>query len=347
MAPDGSFSQYSVNYHRVMLDTYSMAEIWRRRLALLEFSTILHQRLVAATCWLRDFTQPENGDAPNIGANDGARLLALSGEFRDHRPSVQLATVLHEGLRAYEPSAERDRILSLLGIGCPEGQTTEPVSRRFDDGGYAVLRKGRVTAYLRYPRFRFRPGHADALHLDLWVAGVNWLRDAGTYSYNAEAYWLSYFPGTASHNTVQFDGEDQMPRLSRFLFGDWLCTERVSDIESHDGALTFEAAYRNRRGHYHRRLLKLSDRGLVVDDDTDGFRDRAVLRWRLKASNWQLVDNELIDGQVRMKVSTDSRITRLELVDGWESRYYLQKNIIPVLEVEIDKPGCMITEFNF
>lgn len=27
---DGSFSQYSVNYHRVMLDTFSMVEVWRK-----------------------------------------------------------------------------------------------------------------------------------------------------------------------------------------------------------------------------------------------------------------------------------------------------------------------------
>jgi hypothetical protein len=33
---------------------------------------------------------------------------------------------------------------------------------------------------------------------------------------------LNYFAGTASHNTIQFDDRDQMPRVSRFLFGDWL-----------------------------------------------------------------------------------------------------------------------------
>lgn len=49
-------------------------------------------------------------------------------------------------------------------------------------------------AMLRYPRFRFRPSQADALHLDLWLEGRNLLRDAGTYSYNTESAWLSYFP---------------------------------------------------------------------------------------------------------------------------------------------------------
>ena len=32
--PDGSFSQYSINYHRVLLDTLCMVEIWRRAINL-------------------------------------------------------------------------------------------------------------------------------------------------------------------------------------------------------------------------------------------------------------------------------------------------------------------------
>jgi len=74
-----------------------------------------------------------------------------------------------------------------------------------------VLRHGPAMALLRYPRFRFRPSQADALHLDFWVSGENWLRDAGSFSYNTEQRWLNYFPGTVAHNTIQFDGRDQMP----------------------------------------------------------------------------------------------------------------------------------------
>jgi len=42
-------------------------------------------------------------------------------------------------------------------------------------------------ALLRYPRFRFRPSHADVLHVDLWVDAVNVLRDGGTFSYHRGA----------------------------------------------------------------------------------------------------------------------------------------------------------------
>jgi hypothetical protein len=45
---DGSFSQYSVTYHRVMLDTYALAEAWRRHRDLPAFSDRLQARLSSA-----------------------------------------------------------------------------------------------------------------------------------------------------------------------------------------------------------------------------------------------------------------------------------------------------------
>src|SRR4029079_19380469 len=96
-----------------------------------------------------------------------------------------------------------------------------PASRHFNDGAYAAVRRGTGMALMRYPRFRFRPSHADALHVDLWKDGTNLLRDGGSYSYS-DMEGTAYFSGTASHNTVQFDDRDQMPRVGRSLFGDWL-----------------------------------------------------------------------------------------------------------------------------
>ena len=48
----GTFSQYSLNYHRVLLDTLSMVEVWRRSLALPAFSARWNERAAAATQWL-------------------------------------------------------------------------------------------------------------------------------------------------------------------------------------------------------------------------------------------------------------------------------------------------------
>lgn len=345
---DGSFSQYSLNYHRMVLDTLCMVEVWRRRLCLPAFSSEWTARALAASEWLRAMINPLNGDGPNLGANDGARLLQLTDtDYRDYRPSVQMATVLFANARAYPDEGSWDLPLRWLGLESPLALARKPVSRLFDDGGFAVLRCGSALAMLRYPRFRFRPSQSDALHLDLWLGERNLLRDAGTYSYNTDAQWLSYFPGTASHNTVQFDDHDQMPRLSRFLFGDWLRTSYIEPISEKDGVTRFGVAYKARRKIQHQRAACLSDTALKVIDKVEGFTSKAVLRWRLEPGHWRIEGSSLFNGDHMLTVESSVPVVRFELVTGWESRYYLDKEPIPVLEVEVHQPGSLITEYRW
>lgn len=345
---DGSFSQYSLNYHRVMLDTFCMVEIWRQRQASSRFSPRWYARSLAAARWLYAMVNAENGDGPNLGANDGARLLQLTDtDYRDFRPSVQLAIALFANARAYGEEGAWNLPLRWLGVAMPQALAEQPGSCQFDNGGFAVLRRGTVMAMLRYPRFRFRPSQADALHLDLWHEGRNLLRDAGTYSYNTEAQWLTYFPGTASHNTVQFDDRDQMPRLSRFLFGDWLKSSYVESLDEQPGVISFTAGYRDGHRASHRREVRLGDDSLVVNDWVDGFQCKAVLRWRLEPGQWLIEGNALSNGEHVIQVRASVPIVRFELVAGWESRYYLEKKQVPVLEVEVQQPGSLITEYRW
>lgn len=355
IGPQGSFSQYSLNYHRVMLDTFCMVDVWRQHLGLPAFSESLHSRVLAATEWLRHMVNPFNGDGPNVGANDGARLLQLTDTpFRDHRPTVQLALVLFAGKRAYAQPGPWDHALQWLGVDLPTEVAPTAKSYVADDGGFAMLRRGNAMAMLRYPRFFFRPSQADALHLDLWLGADNLLRDAGTYSYNTEPQWLGYFGGTASHNTVQFDARDQMPRLSRFLLGDWLKTERLQPLQEEDQSTHFAAGYRDGQGARHHRSVKLQEDSLQVVDEVTGFTRKAVLRWRLLPGDWHFESSPVGprltlkgDLQFSLNVSADVPIMRCELVEGWESRHYLEKTPLPVLEVEIQQAGTLTTQLHW
>lgn len=345
---DGSFSQYSVNYHRVMLDTFSMVEVWRRKFDLPALSARFQAKARAAASWLYVFVDESTGDAPNIGANDGARLLPLTDTgYRDFRPSVQLAMALFVSQRAYREVGAWDLPLQWLGLSAPVAVAELPGSQQFDQGGYVVLREGGSKAVLRYPRFRFRPGQADALHLDLWHDGRNLLCDAGSFSYNVEAEWLKYFPGTASHNTVQFDDRDQMPRLGRFLFGDWLRTCNLEPLARGDGGVTCAAGYRDGKGATHNRHVVLGANSLQVRDDISGFTGKAILRWRLRPGDWVMDGNGVSNGMQRLSVVANVAIVRCELVEGWESRYYLEKTRLPVLEVEVATAGVLITEYHW
>lgn len=349
ISEDGTFSQYSLNYHRVMLDTFSMVEVWRQKLSLPEFSILWYKRAQAATHWQYLMTNRWNGDGPNLGANDGARLLQLSeSDYRDFRPSVQLASALFDGAKAYTDEGVWDHPLSWLGLPTARGSLSEAKSQVFDQGGFALLCDGDAKAVLRYPRFRFRPGQADALHLDLWLRGRNLLRDAGTYSYNTKDRWLNYFPGTESHNTIQFDDRDQMPRLSRFLFGDWLKTSVFEPLSQTSKGQTVTAGYKDRYNVRHTRTVYLSSGLLRVTDEVNGFKKRAILRWRLEpGGDWQMDEGLLTNGSHIIKVVGDMPINRCELVEGWESRFYQEKQPVPVLEVEVNQSGMLTTEYRW
>jgi hypothetical protein len=347
--PDGTFSQYSVNYHRVVLDTYSLVEAWRRHLQLPAFSDRLVARLQAATLWLQQMTEPQTGDAPNIGANDGARLIPLTDtNYRDFRPSLQLAANLFCGARAIASEGSWDQPAAWLDLVPPDTVLPPPSSRSLDHGGFHVLRRGRAVAYLRYPRFRFRPSQADALHLDFWLGEENLLPDAGTYSYSESGGDFLYFSGTAAHNTVQLDGRDQMPRLSRFLFGSWLRAEGVTPVSVEKHEVRASAGYRDAKGATHHRAVELRDSELICLDRLAGKATRAVLRWRLQScSDWRMEDCGVTNGAVRLSVTSDRPILRTEIVEGFESRAYLSKAPLPVLEVECHVPASLRTEIRF
>ena len=348
---EGGFSMYSISYHRETLDVLSMAEVWRRRHGLAEFPLQYRERARAMTCWLWEQLPMDSRLVPGIGAVDGSRLFY--SEMLDHRDasdSLAFAFGLFGNDARVGDAYDAPSSAPLQNaLGIPIGTSPERgTAKHFACSGFAILRnhRARATCIMRYPEFRFRPAQADALHVDLWVDGKNLLRDAGSYSYAASDSH-GYFSGTEGHNTVQFDGRDQMPRLGRFLFGDWLKTSKVEPIAEDGIGVSFGAGYRDGCGASHFRRLKLAEGGLRVEDEVAGFKEHAVLRWRLTPDiEWILDGSVVAGGGHRLEVSADVPIRRIELVERL-SRYYLQKSVLPVLEVEIDGPGRLVSEYRW
>jgi hypothetical protein len=344
IAEDGSFSQHSVNYHRLLLDTLSLAEFWRLETEQLKFSAKFYLQVNLAIEWLWQMTDSVTGDAPNLGANDGAQLFQLTGDgYRDFRPSIQLATALFLAGRAY--GEKSDHILYWLKIDADKlfdmGQSKK--SKIFKSGGYVSLVGESCEGLLRFPNFRFRPGHADLMHLEIMDHGKSVVCDGGSYSYNRGAKWLGYFSGVESHNTVQFDSSEPMPRLSRFLFAEWPETDDFF-WDSSDSSANWSGGYTDYLGRKHHRTVELTGRNWRVVDKVSGFKERAILRWRLVSAEWTLTDYRLFSERAIITLETDGVvIDRMELVKGWASRYYNEKNEIPVLEVEVRENGVLTT----
>jgi hypothetical protein len=352
---DGSPSQYSTNYHRANLETFCAAELWGRYVNKLPFKKDHLNRIAEGARWLHHITNPCNGDAPNLGANDGSHLFNIEqSAYRDFRPTVSLAARLFDNAIAYSDFDFNDTRANLFELPTATQSWVTKGVQNYDDGGFHVIRKGQVLVVLRYPRFRFRPSQADALHLDLWLGCDNLLRDDGSYDYSIDPTGLNYFGGTASHNTVQFDSCDQMPRLSRFLYGKWLKTSKLEMHTEVENSSYIGTGYRGRRGSSHFRCVTLKNTSMQVTDEVQGFARKAVLRWRLMPGNWKFHQSQegasltLSNGcAIKLNVSANVPIRRCEIVQGWESRHYLEKTPVPVLEVEIQQAGIFMTELHW
>lgn len=336
---DGGFSQYSVNYHRVMLDSYCLSEIIRRKLKLPEFSAFMYSQLHKAADWLFVLTQ-ENGDVPNLGANDGAKLLPVSNtDYRDFRPSVQLASTLFARQSYYIEAGSYDQPLTFFGLDKIH-QTTFVLPNKnkfFKSSGLISAEHNNFFIAFKLPVFKFRPSQCDALHLDVWCNGQNILRDGGTYSYNSTAEDLDYFSGPASHNTVQFDGHLQMPRLSRFLFGAWLKPLNLAYSED-----KFSCGYTDFWGCQHQRQVSLHHKEIIVIDSVSEFKESAILRWLLQPDSWELNGGMLSNGRILIDIKSNTE-AEIALYSGFESRYYYQKTVLPVLEVKVKHSSTITT----
>jgi len=59
---------------------------------------------------------------------------------------------------------------------------------------------------------------------------------------------------------------------------------------------------------------------------------------------WQLKDYGCSSNIASLKVSANVTLQRFELTEGFESRYYMEKTSLPILEIEVNKDAEVITE---
>lgn len=331
---DGTLSQSSPTYQRLFLDTLSIAESWRTRLGLSPFHPRVVQRVRASVAWLDAMIDPVTGDAPNLGGNDGAMLLPIGAtDYRDFRPSLHLAGALF-GQAVSQPEDEASRSLrEWLGVPAAASKVA-PSTALFEAGGFAIVRGRSFHSVLRLPNYPFRPAHADALHLDLWVRGVNIIRDSGSFRYSGSDPEAGCFPATAAHSTIEFDGRSQMPRIGQFLFGAWLSPTNMSAIVTNSESKEITASYRDAWGASHSRYVRWEASRLIIEDSVCGFRSRATLRWHLASLDWSVRNSQLVGAGISVSIAANGVPSALRLETSPRSVHYGEFDRTPMLEIE-------------
>lgn len=343
---DGSYIQHSFNYQRLAIQDLT----WVLRLAQIDgdnFSESFIHKFKKTVEFMYQMQESSTGRLPNYGMNDGAYIHPLtSQDYLDHRPVLQAAWLTLTGHRLYSET-EVDEISMWLGLDI-EKTLVVPVkeSKVFKDGGYAVLRNELQFAMIRCTSYKHRPVQADMLHLDFWDQEYNILADAGTFSYNTAQDELLYFNGTASHNTVMINQQDQMKKASRFIWLNWTKAKIIKFKITKDFSF-FEGEHYGYSPIVHKRAIMQAKDTLVVVDDLLGDiqRDSTALSWLFGVHDVRRISNmkwiiTLPNGEnwtmclitkedIEVNLFTGSK----EPVAGWRSLYYGNKEAFPQLIV--------------
>lgn len=331
IAPCGGFAQPSAGYHRLLLDVLALAEWLRRHLGGPPAPAQLLDRAAAATGWLARIADPATGALPCLGHCDGSAVGDLSLAGPDFAAgTLERAARLFLGASA---GFAEDPGCAWLGLDPPAAALDRPDFWRGE--GWMGLSAGAARAVLRCGPLRFRPGHADLLHLELWQGGEPLLGDGGTLGYNPPAALREValaLAGAAGHNGIAFDDADQMPRAGRFLFARWPATR----------PLPMGAAIRDHHGNRQAREIRAADGVWTVEDRLTGPFRAALLRWRLAPGDWEARPDGVTGPQARLRIVADAPVA-CRLAEGVAAPAYGRLVPAPVLEVRVRAPVSRIT----
>ena len=313
---DGTFLQFSMNYHRVVVQLLT----WGIQLAKLNgdtFDKVVYERAQKSLDFLDACIDPVSGELPNYGSNDGALFFKLTND--DYRVYRSQLDDLRAVLNGYIYFGSK----SSLWYGIQPKQKKQaalPEISEFTKGGYYIIQEGNTKTFIRCGAYKDRPYQSDNLHIDIWIDGKNVLRDNGSYQYNTSKELINYFNGSEGHNTISIDGKDQMQKGDRFIWNYWVKYAKANLTESQN-KFVFKGEIKGFKhldsNILHQRIVTKS-KGLnewIVKDIISGVENKTSFQY------WHF-SNEMI---AKLSItSLDRNNKKLEpiLEEKWYSSYY-------------------------
>ena len=330
---DGTYLQFSMNYHRIVVQLYT----WYFNLARLHHDQIdasIEERLRKSLDFLYHCQNLEDGRLVNYGFNDGALFFPLaSTDFQDFRPQLNALYHYFHGENLYGEGDWNEELYWLTGeANSKNGGWEQRQISSYDESGYYIARKNRDSfVFLRCGNHPTRPAQADNLHLDFWYKGDNILFDGGTYNYNTDQDQIVYFWGTESHNTVMVNGMDQMKKRTRFIWEDWTYATFAGIKKDSSGETIFEGeikGFHTLGDVSHKRKVRVSNNfeNIEVEDWINSEEDyENVLLWHhdetLEAHGFEIrvfndreevLDGETVEGKRSLYYGTKESSIQLE-----------------------------------
>ncbi|MFZ4543208.1 MAG: alginate lyase family protein [Saprospiraceae bacterium] len=308
---DGTFLQFSHNYHRVLIQLltigFRIADVNDEK-----FSPEIYERAKKSLNYLYQCQAGKGGELPNYGANDGALFFKWNdAAYRDFRPQLNALNYFFSGKYLFS-GLDQGISEDIYWLGLDKSRPvdtdfslTKNSISIFPQGGIYTINDGDTFTFIKCAEYRDRPSQADNLHVDIWVNGENIFRDAGTYQYNTEPGLVRYFAGTKGHNTVMLGGYDQMHKGPRFI---WLNWSKVIDsgLTENDTFIEFEgkiAVFDHvDKGITHQRTIKKQKgKAVWIVEDIVNHNTKYPIsqRWHFDPLNMEKID---------IQSSTDKKI---------------------------------------
>jgi len=320
---DGTYLQFSHNYHRVVVQLLTLglrfSELYND-----PFKDDVYKKAEKSVDFLYQQMSLENGELPNYGSNDGALFINFSNSsYPDFRPQLNaLNYCLHKKHLFEEYQNLEDVYWYHSTVTEVARQKPQEAITSYSNGGFYGLRDTDSLTAIRCGNHKNRPAQADNLHLDIWVNGNNIFRDAGTYMYNTDKQTSKFFFGTQSHNSVMLGEYDQMLKRDRFIWFNWsqACYARVQE---HNEYYSFEGKIN---------AFQYLERSITHTREVRKYKNS--LKWEVIDDIYHNTDLPIkqiwnIHPDFADKVNIRSRDENVDLIaelsDGWYSSHYGKK----------------------
>ena len=287
--PDGGHEERSPMYHSLLLENLldllnlCLAEPERAPSGLVDGLSETASRML---CALELWTHPDGRIA--LFSDSAFEVAADPGSLREYAERLGISS----------PASRRSGILSQTGY------------LRLQAGAFDLI------ASVAGPAPPHQPGHAhcDALSFELSVAGDRFVTDTGVFEYQPGPR-RDHARATASHATLQVDGEEQAEIWAAHRVGGrpWV------EVTAWDESGSAEAACRgwSRRGTLHRRLFSVETGGVTIVDRLEGPCREVRVSIPMDPA-WQV---ELSEGRARAKREGEGgspSVVEVELPDALE-----------------------------
>ncbi len=363
---DGSYAMHSLNYQRFVLHIY----LYAMRIAELndqKFSPTVYKAVERSIDYLYTIIDPQTGQMPNYGSNDGALVLPLNScDYSDYRPLIQSGYFFIHQKRIFPPGTWDEDLFWLFSAESLESyvQNRPPLTNElFLNAGITKMNGRDTLAFIRCGPVKDRPSHADQNHMDIWWQGKNIAMDAGTYLYSGEDYWRNGLASTQVHNTVTVDQLEQMEKFSRFIWLDW-SQGNVLSFEEKDGLKYWQGQHdgytRLKDPIVHKRtVLLIGDQNWIVIDHVSGLAEHEFrLNWLLDKNFEQpnIAENILQFHDQSQSLSAQFGLlgdfTPIDILSadetstrGWFSRHYGHKE--PAKSVQLTRRSNQAVFWSF